>query len=103
LHSLVKFNKITFDKGFINIFELKKSVMPTNRELFFSYLGLPSQKPMGLEIQHAKGIYLYDQHGNKYIDLVSGVSVSNTGHLHPEVVEGNKTAVKKVHAPDGVW
>lgn len=69
--------------------------MPTNRELFFSYLGLPSQKPMGLEIQHAKGIYLYDQHGKKYIDLVSGVSVSNTGHLHPEVVNAIKKQLEK--------
>jgi acetylornithine/succinyldiaminopimelate/putrescine aminotransferase len=69
--------------------------MPTNRELFFSYLGLPSQKPMGLEIQQAKGIYLYDQHGKKYIDLVSGVSVSNTGHLHNEVVKAIKKQLKK--------
>jgi acetylornithine/succinyldiaminopimelate/putrescine aminotransferase len=69
--------------------------MPSNRELFFSYLGLPSRKPMGLEIQNAQGIYLYDKQGKKYIDLVSGVSVSNTGHLHPEVVQAIQEQLKK--------
>jgi acetylornithine/succinyldiaminopimelate/putrescine aminotransferase len=69
--------------------------MPTNRDLFYSYLGLPSQKPMGLEIHRAKGIYLYGKEGKKYIDLVSGVSVSNTGHLHPEVVSAVNEQIKK--------
>ncbi|MFU8845040.1 MAG: aspartate aminotransferase family protein [Bacteroidales bacterium] len=69
--------------------------MPSNRELFFSYLGLPSKNPMGLEIQKANGIYLYDKQGKKFIDLVSGVSVSNTGHLHPEVVQAIQEQLKK--------
>ena len=69
--------------------------MLSNRELFFRYLGLPSLKPIGIEIDHAKGIYLYDEKGNEYIDLVSGVSVSNAGHCHPKIIEAITEQVNK--------
>lgn len=45
---------------------------------------------MGLEIERAAGIRLYGSRGESYIDLVSGVSVSNVGHAHPDVVEAIK-------------
>jgi acetylornithine/succinyldiaminopimelate/putrescine aminotransferase len=69
--------------------------MLSNRELFFRYLGLPSSKPIGIEIDHAKGIYLYDEEGNEYIDLVSGVSVSNVGHCHPKIIKAITEQVNK--------
>jgi len=34
-----------------------------------------------------KGIYLYDEEGNKYMDYTSGIGVINTGHCHPRVVK----------------
>jgi acetylornithine/succinyldiaminopimelate/putrescine aminotransferase len=53
---------------------------------------------MGLEIVKAEGIYLYDKKGRQYIDLVSGVSVSNVGHCHPKVVEAVQAqAAKYMH------
>jgi acetylornithine/succinyldiaminopimelate/putrescine aminotransferase len=45
---------------------------------------------MMLEINRAEGVYMYGPDGKKYIDLISGVSVSNTGHCHPKVVEAVK-------------
>jgi acetylornithine/succinyldiaminopimelate/putrescine aminotransferase len=69
--------------------------MTNNKELFFRYLGLPSAKPVGIEILKARGIYLYDENGKEYIDLISGVSVSNVGHLHPKVVEAVKNQLDK--------
>ena len=63
----------------------------TNRQLFLQHVALPSVDPEALEVVKAKGIYLYTDNNEKYIDLVSGVSVSNVGHLHPKVV----SAVKK--------
>ncbi len=62
----------------------------TNRQLFFQHVALPSIDPEALEVVKAKGIYLFTDTGEKYIDLVSGVSVSNVGHLHPKVVEAVK-------------
>lgn len=59
----------------------------TEREMFFRYLGLPSLNPIGLEVEGAEGIYLYDNTGKRYVDLVSGIAVSNAGHRHPEVIQ----------------
>jgi acetylornithine/succinyldiaminopimelate/putrescine aminotransferase len=67
----------------------------TERELFFRHLGLPSFTPMALDIERAEGIYLYDKSGKEYIDLVSGISVSNTGHRHPEVIKAIQNQLEK--------
>jgi acetylornithine/succinyldiaminopimelate/putrescine aminotransferase len=42
---------------------------------------------MMLEIEKAEGVFLYGPSGEKYLDMVSGVSVSNIGHRHPRVTE----------------
>ncbi len=62
----------------------------TERELFYRYLGLPAFGPMALDIVKAEGVYLYDRDGRDYIDMVSGISVSNVGHRHPKVIEAIK-------------
>jgi acetylornithine/succinyldiaminopimelate/putrescine aminotransferase len=61
--------------------------MITNRELFFHFLAQTSDAPLALEIAHAEGIWLTSADGKKYMDLISGISVSNTGHRHPEVLK----------------
>ena len=45
---------------------------------------------MGIEVVKAKGVFLWDTDGKEYIDLISGISVSNSGHLNPEVVDAIK-------------
>ena len=67
----------------------------TNRELFLLNVAQTSNFPLLLEIQKAEGIYLYDTTGKKYIDLISGISVSNVGHRHPKVVEAIKDQLDK--------
>jgi acetylornithine/succinyldiaminopimelate/putrescine aminotransferase len=69
--------------------------MLTNRQLFFQHLALPSTTPKGIEIERAKGIYLYSPDGKRYIDLVSGVCVSNLGHCHPVIVNAAKEQLDK--------
>jgi len=64
--------------------------MFSNRSLFFRHLGQTSSEPMLLEIEKAEGIYLFGTDGKQYIDLISGVSVSNTGHRHRKIVEAVK-------------
>jgi acetylornithine/succinyldiaminopimelate/putrescine aminotransferase len=63
--------------------------------LFQQRLAIPSEVNDALEIEKAEGIYLFTNEGEKYIDLVSGVSVSNIGHCHPAVVEAVKNQVEK--------
>ena len=64
--------------------------MFTNRQLFLNNLAQTSDAPLALEIIKAEGVFLYDKAGKKYIDLISGISVSNTGHRHPAVVKAIK-------------
>ena len=64
--------------------------MLTNRQLFLLHLGQTSDEPLMLEITKAEGVFMYGPSGEKYLDLISGVSVSNTGHRHPRVTEAIK-------------
>lgn len=65
------------------------------RKLFLTHVAQTSPEPMGLEIQDASGVYLYDQHGKKYMDLISGIGVSVLGHQHPAVVEAVQGQAEK--------
>lgn len=40
-----------------------------------------------LNMERAEGVYMFDTEGKQYLDLISGISVSNIGHCHPKVVE----------------
>ncbi|MCB2195549.1 MAG: aspartate aminotransferase family protein [Bacteroidetes bacterium] len=64
--------------------------MISQRQLFLQHVGQTSDFPLQLEIDRAEGIYMFDRDGKSYIDLISGVSVSNLGHLHPQVVQAVK-------------
>lgn len=67
--------------------------MLTDRQLFLTNLAQTSDSPLALEIIKAEGVYLYDNSGKRYMDLISGISVSNTGHRHPEIVKAIKDQV----------
>ena len=57
---------------------------------FFKYQAQTSPHPFALEISHAKGSYIYDITGKKYLDFVAGVSANSLGHNHPKVTEAIK-------------
>ena len=46
-------------------------------------------------ISRARGAYIYDEDGNKYIDYVGTWGPAILGHAHPEVVEAIKAAAEK--------
>jgi acetylornithine/N-succinyldiaminopimelate aminotransferase len=57
------------------------------RELFLRHVAQTSTAPLALEIVKAEGCMLYDAAGAAYIDLIGGISVANTGHRHPKVIQ----------------
>lgn len=57
------------------------------RQLFLNHVAQTSDAPLMLEIEKAEGVYMYDKQGNKIIDLISGIGVSNVGHRHPKVMD----------------
>ncbi|MGC6414184.1 MAG: aspartate aminotransferase family protein [Bacteroidia bacterium] len=65
------------------------------RSLFLKHLAQTNPEPIGLAIDHAEGMYLYDNNGNKYIDLIAGISVSNVGHQHPDVLDAVKNQIDR--------
>ena len=60
---------------------MTKPAKSSNSHLFYQ---TRNQKP---RVSHSKGVYLWDQHGNQYLDASSGAMVSNIGHSHPKVIE----------------
>lgn len=59
--------------------------MLTQRQLFLRHLAQTSDAPLGIEAVRAEGSCIWDASGRRYIDLISGIGVSNVGHRHPEV------------------
>lgn len=60
---------------------------PTQRQLFLSHVAQTSDAPLMLNMARAEGVYMYDTDDKQYLDLISGISVSNIGHCHPKVVK----------------
>jgi len=69
--------------------------MINERMLFLDYLAQTSDYPFMLEIEKAEGVFLFDKHGKKYFDLISGISVSNLGHRHPKVIKAISDQLEK--------
>jgi acetylornithine/succinyldiaminopimelate/putrescine aminotransferase len=57
------------------------------RQLFLSHIAQTTPNPLGIEVERAEGVYLYGPDGKEYMDMISGISVSNVGHCHPQVVK----------------
>lgn len=69
--------------------------MQSQRSLFLEHVAQTSDFPLCLEIEKAEGMYMYDIDGKKYLDLISGISVSNIGHRHPNVINAVKEQLEK--------
>ncbi|MEE4116504.1 MAG: aspartate aminotransferase family protein [Marinilabiliaceae bacterium] len=69
--------------------------MPSEKDLFLNYVGQTSPSPLLIEVDRAEGIWIYGKSNEKYLDLVSGVSVSNVGHSHPAVIKAAKQQLDK--------
>lgn len=65
------------------------------REDFLTYQAKTTPHPIGLEIKRAKGSYIYDSRGKKYLDFVAGVSACSLGHRHPAVVRAIRKQINR--------
>jgi acetylornithine/succinyldiaminopimelate/putrescine aminotransferase len=62
---------------------------------FFKYQAQTSPHPLAMEISYAKGSYIYDTAGNKYLDFVAGVSACSLGHQNERVNNAIKDQLDK--------
>jgi acetylornithine/succinyldiaminopimelate/putrescine aminotransferase len=54
---------------------------------FLNLQGQTNPFPYLIDVASAHGIYIYDKAGKAYMDMISGVSVSNVGHGHPRILK----------------
>ncbi|MBX2966113.1 MAG: aspartate aminotransferase family protein [Cyclobacteriaceae bacterium] len=59
-------------------------------DIFLNNLAQTTDTPYLITVEKAEGVYLYAPDGKRYIDMISGIGVSNIGHRHPKVVEAIK-------------
>lgn len=69
--------------------------MNFDQNIFFSHLAQTSPYPFGIAVAKAEGIYLYGPDGKRFVDMISGIGVSNIGHRHPHVVQAIKDQVDR--------
>jgi len=49
-------------------------------------------------LERGEGVWVWDDEGNRYLDMLSGIAVNNTGHCHPHVVKAiREQAGKLIH------
>ncbi|MFP4128274.1 MAG: aspartate aminotransferase family protein [Desulfonatronovibrio sp.] len=56
----------------------------------------PTYARYPLAVKSARGCHLYDFEGREYLDMLSGISVCNLGHSHPEIVSAIASQAKKL-------
>ncbi len=58
--------------------------------------GAHNYHPLPVVIAKAKGVWVWDVEGKKYIDMLSSYSAINQGHLHPRIVKAAKDQMDRV-------
>lgn len=62
---------------------------------FYTYQAQTSPHPLGMEVSHAEGCYIYDTQGKAYLDFIAGVSAASLGHKHPRINQAVKEQLDK--------
>ena len=62
---------------------------------FYKYQAQTSPYPLGMEVSHAIGSYIYDTNNKKYLDFVAGVSACTLGHQNKRVNDAIKNQLDK--------
>ncbi len=53
---------------------------------------------LSISFTHGKGVWLWDEEGNQYLDALSGIAVNGLGHAHPKLVQAiSEQAGKLMH------
>jgi ornithine--oxo-acid transaminase len=58
--------------------------------------GASNYHPLPIVIASAKGVWVTDPEGNRYMDMLSAYSALNQGHCHPRIVAALKAQADKV-------
>ncbi|TBL81698.1 ornithine--oxo-acid transaminase [Paenibacillus thalictri] len=72
--------------------------MDRTRELIekMERYGAGNYKPLPLVIEQAEGVWVEDQNGQRYMDMLSAYSAVSHGHKHPKIIDAVKRQLNKV-------
>jgi acetylornithine/succinyldiaminopimelate/putrescine aminotransferase len=62
---------------------------------FLKYQAQTTPYPLGMEVSHAVGSYIYDTNSKRYLDFVAGVSACTLGHQNQRVNDAIKAQLDK--------
>jgi acetylornithine aminotransferase len=69
--------------------------MSTPKDIFKKHQAQTFPFPSCLEIESAKGSYIYDVNGKSYLDFIAGVSANTLGHSNPIITNAVKEQLDK--------
>src|SRR5207253_946983 len=49
--------------------------------------GACNYEPLPVVMTHGEGVWLWDEHGRRYLDMLSAYSAESHGHAHPRIVQ----------------
>jgi ornithine--oxo-acid transaminase len=58
--------------------------------------GAHNYHPLDVVIERARGVWVWDVEGNKYLDFLAAYSAVNQGHCHPKIVAALKDQADRV-------
>lgn len=64
---------------------------------------ITSYMPQDVVFSHGKGVWLWDNEGNRYLDGLSGIAVTGLGHCHPCLIESLKRQSEKLWHTSNVY
>lgn len=59
-------------------------------------LGAHNYHPLPIVISEAKGVWVTDPEGNRYMDMLSAYSAVNQGHCHPQIIDALTKQAQRV-------
>jgi len=69
--------------------------MSSAKDIFKKHQAQTFPFPSCLEVESAKGSYIYDVNGKAYLDFVAGVSACTLGHSNPIIIDAVKEQLDK--------
>jgi len=69
--------------------------MDFSEETFLNHLAPTNLHPFLIPVERAEGVWIYSPDGKKYMDMISGIGVTNIGHRHPKVIQAIKDQLDK--------
>lgn len=59
--------------------------------------GAQNYAPLPVVLTRGEGVYVWDEQGNRYLDMMSAYSAVSHGHCHPKLVETLKRQAEKLN------